>query len=285
MMKYLYAILLTSVLFACSKEKSIENGGNSGNNNGALGANCKVNNIILADSLTGKGLYSLFTSFQPGGRAEKIEAYDSTRFASDAIANLTYNGDTVRISATEYFVTDASKRVSKYYSLVDPSDPTSEIFVYTYTYDAAGYLREKSISLPSIPVPVVRFLYTWSGGNLVKIEGSSVLSGTNEKVLDATMTYDGSKTAKNFLLIMPDNFESFFYTMALDFGKKSTHVVKTISMTTYDENGAPADSYNTTIKNLVFSPDGYLTEWYAEGDSFDPLGIFGGRTLFKYSCN
>ncbi len=285
MRKYLYVILMTSLLFACSKENSIENDANSGNNNGTLGSNCKINTIITADSITGKGLYSLFTTFKAGARAERIEAYDSNRFATDATANLTYNGDTIRISATEYFVTDAAKRVSKYYSLVDPSDPASEIFIYSYFYDASGYLKEKSISLPSIPVPVVKFLYTWSGGNLVKIDGSSLLSGSNQKVLNATMTYDASKTAKNFLQILPDNFESFFYTMALDMGKKSTNVVKTISMITYDENGSPADTYNTTLKNLVFSPDGYLTEWYAEGDSFDPLGIFSGRTLFKYSCN
>jgi len=55
-------------------------------------------------------------------------------------------------------------------------------------------------------------------------------------------------------------------------------------MITYDEFGVADQSYNTVLKNLVFSPDGYLTEWYAEGDSFDALGLFSGRTLFQYKC-
>jgi hypothetical protein len=119
----------------------------------------------------------------------------------------------------------------------------------------------------------------------VKVEGNAVLNGVNHKLLIATMTYDINKTAKNFIQVMPDNFESFFFVMAVDIGKKSTNVVSTISMITYDENGVADASYNTVLKDVVFSADGYLTEWYAEGDSFDALGLFSGRTLFQYKCD
>jgi hypothetical protein len=118
----------------------------------------------------------------------------------------------------------------------------------------------------------------------VKIEGNSVILGNSQKILVADLTYDASKTAKNFIQVMPDGFETFLFTMALDIGKKSTNVLKTITMTTYN-NGAPDNTYNTVIRDVKFSPDGYITEWYSQGAGFDALGVFSGRTLFKYNCN
>ncbi len=283
------AILIASgmlvFLLSCSKEESIENGSNPGGTpGGGLGDNCRVNKIIAADSLTGKGEFSLFTIFNSSNQATRVEAYDSISLSLEASANLIYKGDTVRVGPNEYFVTDASKRISKYYSLLDPSDPSSDEYVYNYSYDAAGYLKEKTIALSAIPVPLAKFVYTWTGGNLVRIEGNTLIPGNSQKILTADMTYDAGKTAKNFIQVMPDAFETFLFILAVDIGKKSANVIRTISMTTYD-NGAAADTYNTTIKDVKFSTDGYITEWYAQGDSFDALGVFSGRTLFKYTCN
>jgi hypothetical protein len=275
--------LVTVWAFSCSKDKSIETGG-TGGNGGALGTNCKVNSIIAADSLTGEGLFSLFTNFNSSRVATRVEAYDSTSLSLAAAADLTYKGDTIRVGASEYFVTDASKRISRFYTLLDPSDPSSDVYVYNYTYDASGYLKSKTISIASFPLPLAKFDYTWAGGNLVKIEGNTVVLGNSQKILVADLTYDASKTAKNFIQVLPDGFETFLFTMALDIGKKSTNVLKTISLVTYD-NGAPANTYHTLIRDVKFSPDGYITEWYAEGDGFDALGVFTGRTLFRYNCN
>jgi hypothetical protein len=279
--KRISSLVLLVWMMSCSKEKSVENGPGSGI---TLGTNCRVNTIIAADSLTGAGSYSLFTNFNATGQATKIEAFDSIAGNLDASATLTYSGDTIRISAAEYFVTDANKRVSKYLSLVDPADPASDQFIYNYTYDGGGYLIGKTLSVKSIPLPLVNFTYTWTGGNLVKIDGQSTIPGFTQKVLSSDLEYDASKSAKNFIQVFPDGFESFFYVMALDFGKKSKNVISKINMVTYDDQGAPANTYNTTITNLKFSNDGYLLEWYAAGDSFDALGIFSGRTLFKYKC-
>lgn len=278
-------LLLPVMLFSCSKEESTETGGNPTAPGGALGNNCKVNAIIVADSLTGRGLFSLYTSFNASRQATRVEAYDSISLSLEAAADLTYNGDTIRVGQKEYFVTDASKRITRYYSLSDPSDPSSDTYVYNYTYDAAGYLKEKTISIAALPVPLVKFVYTWVGGNLVKIEGNTAVPGFIQKVLTAEMTYDASKTAKNFLPLMPDGFETFLYIMAVDIGKKSANVLSTVRMTTYDENGAPADIYNTLIRDIKFSADGYITEWFAEGNGVDAMGIFTGRTMFSYNCN
>jgi hypothetical protein len=272
------------IISSCSKETSIENGGNT-SGGGALGTNCRVNTIIAADALSGTGLYSLFTNFNGAMQATRIEAYDSIRAAMDASENLVYKGDTIIVNASEYFVTDANKRVSKFYTRLDPADPSSEQIIYGYTYNTAGYLVSKSVSIQSIPLPFILITYTWAGGNLVKIDGLTTVPGSPQKVLTANLEYDGTKTAKNFIQVMPDGFEISFYIMALDLGKKSINVIKKVNMTIYDEQGAPAVTYNTTITDLKFSTDGYLTEWFAGGDSIDGLGIFDGRTIFKYICN
>ena len=283
--RLIFVLLLQVILFSCSKEESIEIGGNPPAPGGALGNNCKVNTIIAADSLTGKGLFSLYTYFNADRLATRVEAYDSVKLSMEAAADLTYKGDTIRVGQSEYFVTDAGKRISKFYTRLDPSDPSSDEYIFNYTYDAAGYLKEKTVSMAALPVPLVKFVYTWTGGNLVRIEGNTAIPGFIQKVLTAELTYDASKAAKNFIPVMPDGFETFLFMMAVDIGKTSANVVKTISMTTYDDNGAPADIYNTLIKDVKFSTDGYITEWFAQGDGFDALGIFNGRTLFKYSCN
>lgn len=283
-MSILSGLVLGGLLFSCSKEESIENGGSSGGVGNIIGNNCKVNTIIAADSLTGKGLFSLYTAFNSNQQGTRVEAYDSINFMLEAASDLTYKGDTIRVGPNEYFVTDVSKRISKFFTKLDPTDPTSDDYVYNYSYDASGYLKEKTISLAGLPVAPVKFVYTWAGGNLVKVDGTLTLLGPSQKILAAELTYDASKTAKNFIQIMPDAFEAFFFVMTVDIGKKSTNVVKTIKMTTYDDKGNVADIYNTAIKNVKFSSDGYITEWYAEGDGFDPLGIFAGRTIFKYIC-
>ena len=277
-------IILAAMIFSCSKETSIEGRDNTVNNP-ALGENCKVNNIVAADSLSGSGNYSLYTEFNSSGLATRVEAFDSMSQQLHAAADLTYKGDTIFATQNDYFITDANKRVTKFYTLIDPNDPNSDTLVYNYIYNGGGYLSEKIVTIQGLLGTVVNFNYTWSNGNLVKVEGNTNVTGVNQRLLSATMTYDINQTAKNFIQVMPDNFESFFFVMAVDIGKKSTNVVSTISMITYDENGVADESYNTVLKNLVFSPDGYLTEWYAEGDSFDALGLFSGRTLFQYKCD
>ena len=71
-------IVLAAMIYSCSKEYSIEGRDNTVINP-PLGQNCKVNNIIAADSLTGAGNYSLFTDFDLAGLATRIVAYDSVR--------------------------------------------------------------------------------------------------------------------------------------------------------------------------------------------------------------
>ncbi len=252
---------------------------------GAVG-NCKLTTITVAtDALSARGIYAVTTKFNSNNQANRVEAYDSTTNSSDYSVSLSYKGDTVFTDANEFFVLDAAKKVKKLITPFDPTDPAGEKAVYDYKYDASNYLTSKTISSAIVPLPLVTFTYTWVGGDLVKVVGIATVGLTPQKILEANLEYDLSKQPKNFMYIFPDGFENFFYLNALDFGKKSTHLLKKITLTYSNAQGTPQGTFTTFITDAKFSTEGYLTEWYADGDSIDPFGIFAGRTLFSYKCN
>lgn len=271
--------LAIATLVSCSKEYSDEDGNAS--------KNCRLASVaVAADAISSNGLYAFNTKFGSNNIATGVEAYDSTTAAVDFGTPFTYKGDTVFTTVTDYFVLDATKKVRKLYTPIDPANPSGEKAVYDYKYDASGYLVEKTISSASIPLPLVTFKYTWVGGNLMKVVGTlNQLAGTGTKLLEANMEYDLTKQPRNFMYIFPDAFENFFYLNALDFGKRPTNLVKKISVAYFDNTGAPQGTFDTFISDVKMTSDGYVTEWYADGASFDPLGIFLGRTLFTYKCN
>lgn len=272
------ALLSLLAFLSCSKEYSNENGDPTNI--------CKISSIAVAeDALTSSGIYALNTKFNASNLASGVEAYDSTTNTTDFNTSLTYKGDTVFTTVNDFFVLDASKKVKKLFTPFDPSDPAGEKAVYEYKYDPGNYLSEKTISSASIPLPLVTFKYTWVAGNLTKVTGVVNAGLIPQKLLEANMEYDLSKQPRNFMYIFPDGFENFFYLNALDFGKKPTNLIKKISVSYFDDQGVPQGTFDTFISDVKFTNDGYVTEWYADGSSIDPIGIFIGRTLFGYKCN
>ncbi len=279
-------VVAVLMLAGCQKEFSYEDNGGPGipGGNPPLGNNCRVEQIISVDSATGTGLFSLYTIFNSSDIASRVEVYDSIGATIEFAADLAYNGDTIRASSSsnEFFVTDASKRIREFHTYEDPADTSTEKVIYTYTYDGNGYLSKKEVNFESIPVPVAQFNYLWNSGNLVTIDGFIPVLG--QKIIGADLEYDGSKTAKNFIPIFPDGFEFSPFLLAFDLGKKNTNVIKRISMRFYDDMGIVTETLVTEFKNYVFSQDGYLLEWYAEGDTQDGLALLNGLTKFKYRC-
>lgn len=283
---WLYGLVLL-FLFSCEKEKSFENGGNLNPGLPPLGNNCTVNQVLSVDSLTGQGLFSFYTLFNSSGVAERVEAFDSIAGTVEFESTLQYSGDTIRISPTDYYLVDGNKRVKELKSVFNLGTSV-DTFTYRYNYDATGYLVSKEIFSTAIPIPLgipfIRFTYTWSAGNLVYIDGSFAVPGLSQKVLTATLEYDANATAKNFIHILPDGFETYPYIMALDLGKKSRNLVKKITVVTYDDSGNLDETLVSNFSNYVFSSDGYLLEWYADGESAGGSPLPSGRTLFKYFC-
>jgi|LakMenE18May11ns_1017448.scaffolds.fasta_scaffold9937886_4 hypothetical protein len=277
-LRTLTALLPLFAILSCSKEYSNENGNPTNN--------CRISSIAeAADALTSSGIYALNTKFGAGNLASGVEAYDSTTNTADFTISFSYKGDTVFTTGNDFFVLDASKKVKKLFTPLDPSDPLGQIVVYEYKYDASNYLVEKTISAAGIPLALVTFKYTWVAGNLTKVTGVVNTGLTTEKLLEANMEYDLTKQPRNFMYIFPDGFENFFYLNAMDFGKKPTNLIKKISVVYFDDQGVSQGNFNTFISDVKFNPDGYVTEWYADGSSIDPTGIFLGRTLFGYKCN
>jgi hypothetical protein len=283
MRKYWFYMVAFLFLFSCAKEKSLENGPGVIPVDPPLGNNCIVNQIITADSLTGQGLFSYYTKFNLSVLAEKVEVFDSITGIMQFEGNIQHKGDTIRISSTDYFLTDANKRV-KGFRTSDFSGSPGDTLSYVYKYDGNGYLVEKEIFITGIVFPIMRYSYVWSGQNLVAIDGVVAVPGVTQKVLTVTLEYDAAQTAKNFLQVMPDGFETALYIMALDLGKKSRSLVKKYVVTLYDDLGALDEVYTMNFSNYKFSSDGYLTEWYAVGEDAGGTPFQGGRTLFKYFC-
>jgi uncharacterized protein YxeA len=280
MKNILLALLVMGTMISCSKELSEENGG--GSQNPPVGNNCTLNKITDIDSVSKEGLYSMFTQFNASGQGTRVEYYDSIQQSTQFEANLSYSGDTIRISPLEYFLKDPSGRV-KEYRLIEFNGADLDTLTYRYAYDGSGYMSKKEVFISVIPVPLFRFTYTWQGGNLVSVDGSFAVSGASQKILTATLEY-GSATARNFIPIFPDGFEISPYIMALNLGNGSRNLPGSITLTFFDDAGVPDETYVTRYGSFVFSSDGYLTEWTVSGEEAGGMPFSEGRQRFSYFC-
>lgn len=281
-MKYTYLLLSTLILFtACTKEESDENGTGDGI---TIGGNCRVNKVLLVDSTSGEGLYSLYSPFNADGRATSVQAYDSIQLSSDLDVDLVYSGDTVRPANNAYFILDAQGRITKFWLYEDATGTRFDTVVMSYTYDAGGYLVQKNVSFGTITESFFRYTYTWQGGNLVAIDGSWAVPGITQKVLTATLEYDASLTVKNFIPVMPDAFEVNYFQLALSLGTPSRNLVRSCTLTLFDEFGQPEDEYVNNFRNPEFSQDGYLLALTMDGENPGGLPFEEGRSTFRYYC-
>lgn len=271
-------MLATIFLVSCSKEYSDESGG-------GLGRNCRVQSIVAVDAPSNIGVYALNTSYTISGLANYVQAYDSIAGNIDYEISLNYQGDSVKTSVNEILTLDnRSRRVTRLSTPLDPADPGGEKLLFDYKYDGSGYLVEKTLTTSTVPVPLLKVTYTWTGGNLTKIESFLTTLTGQEKFLQVNMDYDLTKRPRNFIPIYPEGFETFLYITALNFGQPSLNLLKKISLTYFDSNGNPTPPEEINIRDVVFSNDGYITEWFVEGGSFDALGLFSGKNRFVYKC-
>ena len=276
---YLFAALCL-LLASCQKEYSVE-GGSNGN---ALGSNCRVSQILQLDSNSRQGLTSFNTFFNGSDQATRVVTYDSIQQATLFTANLTYTGDTLRVNPREYFLLNPNKRAASFHTYQDPTDTASGAVTFIYTYDVAGYMSKKEIFVAGVPIPAIRFNYTWGGGNLLSVDGNVVVPGLEKKLFTAFMEYDETKTVKNFIPIFPEGYENFPYVMALDLGLKSKNALVNLSASNYDDQGNVSQTITTTFSKHVFSTDGYLLEWTANGDEPASTALPSGLTHFSYKC-
>jgi hypothetical protein len=274
-----YCFLLITLLAGCRKEKSVDTGDF---NPIFIGNNCRIDQVLAVDSLSGIGLYAHNALFNAAGVATTTTFTDSITNTNDFTALFTYRGDTTFTGAGQFFLKDAAGRMKEYKGLEDPSDPFSDSVRVTFTYNIDGYLTKKEYFFFGLPIPLLQSNYTYSNGNLTKTVLTSLFP-TIEVLVDAVAEYNTTQPAKEFVYLFPDAFDISPYTLSLNFGKKPTNTIKKLTTKLYS-NGMLTDSLVTNYKNYKLSRDGYVLELFAEGDYQDGLGIIDGRTKFRYKC-
>lgn len=274
-------ILLLFILAACEKETSVE----SGRKGPVIGADCHPKQIVAVDSVTGRGSFSFLTGFDATGTARFVEVLDSVSGAVMLDAPLTWMGDTLRISDSVYYLTDANRRLKEFVAR-QTDNGTVMTLKYVYTYDASGFLVKKELfsSAVPLPVPLIRFTYTWASLNLVAVEGSVVIPGLTRKLFSATLDYDPAASARNFLLILPDAAELTPVIMAVGLGNPSRNLVRRIDVSTYNDAGMIDATTTSRYGSYGYSADGYLLDWKVGGDVPDALPFPPGKNLFHYHC-
>jgi hypothetical protein len=284
MVKFLSLVALMVLTFAaCQKEVSFESGGTVSGGGVTLGANCRVQQIVSIDTFVNAGYYSVAAIFNANNLAGRLEFFDSVAVNLDESYDVTYTGDTARINADQYFVLDANKRVTTYYTLEDPTDPTSQELKVVYNYNAGGQLVSKDINVIGGPIPIVlaRVIYTYTGNNLTKMEATSPLF--NVKVQDADIEYYTDKRPKNFLYFFPDAVESEFL-LGLNLGNRTENAPKKMVIRNYDIlTGMPQDSAVGNFSNYEFSRDGYALSFFLDSDLRD-IYLFAGKNKLNYKC-
>ncbi len=276
------AMLSLFILFlaACKKEKSLD--GSNKNNSVFIGNNCRINQILTVDSFSSIGFEAHNIFFNAAGNAIRSEIIDSLTNTPYFDESFTYKGDTIFVTGVGYFVNNSSGRVQMFKGLQDPTDPFSDSIEINFTYSSSGALTKAEYFYYGFPVPLLRSTYTYTGNNLTTAR-TDLLFPILETVIEAELVYNTSQPVRDFIYTFPDAYEIYPFLPALNFGNKPTNALTKVTTKIYDA-GLLTDSLVTNYKNYKFSNDGYVLEFFAEGDFQDGMGIINGRTKFKYFC-
>ena len=243
------------------------------------GSACKVNNIAYHDIATNTLEASLTSNFN-GDQVNKIQMIDNANNNTvDNEFNLTYASSRINVDSKQYFVLQSDGKVKEFHGYIEPTDNTTPEVIITYTYDASGYMTKATVALASAPtVTAVTSTCTWTNGNLTNV--TSVVTGTPEKtVID--YTYDATTTAKNFLSLFPST-ELVVFQSAIDYGKSPSNLVKTITIKSYDMNGALSSTDLSTFANYTFTSSGQVSSFTLQGDA--SIYSTGVKYVLSYRC-
>jgi hypothetical protein len=270
------------LIASCKKEKSIDRTG--GDPNAVfLGNNCQMSQILNVDTTTGTGIEAHNLFFNSTGLTIRSEVFDSIGLAPYSDDSYTYKGDTAFINgASAYFIRNNTGRVVLFRGPEDPTDPTSEDLDITFTYNSAGYLTKVDYAFTALPTFILlRSTYTYTGNNLTKARTETLLP-TTELLIEADLTYS-TQQVRNFIYTFPDAFYYVNHLPAFNFGSKSANALSKVT-TRYYDMGVAVDSAVTTYNKYKLSNDGYVLEFFADGDWQDGMGLYYEFTKFKYFC-
>lgn len=274
------AIIFT--LFSCEKEYSVENSGAPSDL--IVGLDCRISKIVYTDtSGAGTGLGSLSAAINSLDIVTRITKFDSLSNTIEFIDIPTYSNDTVFINADEYFVVDATKRISKLHGLADPTDPFSLQFDVFYVYNATGYLITKNYFLTVSPtIPFYRVDYAYAFGNLTHMTGTDLSTG--DLIIDADLSYFTNIIPKRYIYLFPDEKAYPYFNQFYNYGLKSFNAIKKMTVRNYDPGNVVRDSAVSNFSNYIMSRDTYVLSVQMAGDDQQSIPASAGKLTFSYHC-
>ncbi len=287
-----YVIVFILALTACGKGSDTPSGGNGGGGNGNGGNNSddKTNCIISAISQVNGGTAtesSLSAFYNNDFAVTKLVIYDSAANTENFEAVFNYiTADSVRINQYQYLILDANKRVVRFASKSDMSDPqNADNYMFVYNYNDQGYLSTKDLYINGSLIANFRTVYTYTNNLLSNCVMTAVSSG-NMKVLESNLSYDNTLTIKNWIYTFPDAVEGYMYLTVLNFGNRPSNPLKQVVTKIYDpSSGTLLDSWTTNYGNYTVDKNGYVLSGEANGDFQQGIAAFYGKTNFYYDCH
>lgn len=286
---FFFYTVIVSTLLACSKNTNTPaTGGNtgSGNNNNNEGANC----VIAAISQVNSGAASessLSATYNSNYQVTKLTVYDSTKKAKSFEANFYYvTADSVRIARYQYMLLDSNKRVTRFVTKSDISDPEhADDYVFQYTYNSEGYLETKNFFINGSAKANFSTTYSYTNQQLTSCIMTTPIAG-NLKVLEATLAYDNQSNIKNWIYTFPDAMEGYPFSAMLNFGKHVAHPLNRVVTKIYDPQSKNLiDTWTTNYAKYIIDINGYILSGEATGDLQQGIGSFYGKTNFYYACH
>lgn len=283
-------IVCMLVVISCSKNHDTSSGGNNGGgNNGGNGetkdTSCVISTISQVNSGAGAE-FSLSAYYNNNYQVTRLISYDSVHNIKNFEADFNYiSADSVRINSYQYLILDNNKRVVRFVTKSDLTNPVhADNYVFEYVYNNNGYLSAKKLYINGSKLPNFSSAYTYTGNLLTNCLMTAVSSG-NLKVLESTLSYN-SLNIKNWIYTFPDAMEGYMYINVLNFGNHPTSPLKQVVTRIYDpSSGKLLDTWTTNYGNYKIDSNGYLISGEATGDLQQGIAAFYGKTHFYYNCH
>lgn len=280
------------LLISCGKKNDTSSGGGNGGegNNGGSGGSkdtiCMISTISQVNSGAGAE-FSLSAYYNNNYQVTRMVSYDSVNKVQNFEADFKYiTADSVRINPYQYLKLDINKRVTRFTTKSDLSDPmNADTYVFEYTYNTNGYLTTKNLYINGTTLPNFSTDYTYTDDLLTGCVMTAVSSG-NLKVLESTLSYNNTLKVRNWIYTFPDAIEGYMYLTVLNFGNHSTKPLKQVVTKIYDpSSGRLLDTWTTNYTNYKIDANGYVLSGEADGDLQQGMAAFYGKTSFYYNCH
>lgn len=284
----IYTLFITFIFAACSKSKDnlVSPPPPPPPPPPLTDTNCIISTISQVNY--GSSSESSLTAFYNSNYdVTKLVIYDSVHNIKNFEANFNYvTSDSARIDQYQYFKLDANKRVIKFVTKSDLTDPNNaDDYVFEYSYTNQGYLSNRSLYVNGSVLPNLSTEYTYTNNLLTSCVMTAVSSG-NLKILESTLTYDNSIKIKKWIYAFPDAMQEYMYTTVLNFGSRPTNPLKQVVTKVYDPpSGTLLDTWTTNYSSYKVDDYGYVLSGVADGDLQQGIATFYGKTNFYYDCH